>query len=149
MEIVEKATRSRMMAGIRGKDTRPELVVRKLLHGAGFRYRLHVRDLPGKPDIVLPRYRAVIFVHGCFWHVHDRCRFSKLPQSNTEFWSEKLGRNRLRDQVHVEALKTTGWRVLIVWECATRSMANAASLQNSIIDWVVGDQKYEELPHCP
>ena len=108
-----------MMAGIRGRNTRPELVIRKALHARGFRYRLHVAGLPGKPDIVLPRFRAVIFVHGCFWHGHD-CPLFRLPATRSEFWEAKISRNRERDREVLGALKTTGWRCLTVWECAIR-----------------------------
>lgn len=118
-DIVDKATRSRMMSGIRGKNTKPEMLIRKALHAQGFRYRLHVRDLPGKPDIVLPRYRAVIFVHGCFWHGHD-CPLFKLPATREEFWNEKISRNRINDRKAKEALLAAGWRVSVVWECALK-----------------------------
>jgi len=107
------------MAGIRGKDTKPEILVRHLLHERGFRYRLHRKDLPGKPDIVLPKYSAVVFVNGCFWHGHD-CRFFKLPGTRTEWWAAKLEQNRSRDRKNVGQLRDAGWRVLIVWECAMR-----------------------------
>jgi DNA mismatch endonuclease (patch repair protein) len=118
-DIVDSATRSRMMRGIRGKDTRPELMLRRALHAEGFRYRLHVRDLPGKPDMVLPRYRAVIFVHGCFWHGHD-CPLFRLPATRPEFWREKIGGNRARDARVIGELLSAAWRVLSVWECAFR-----------------------------
>lgn len=118
-DTVPPKTRSRMMAGIKGKDTKPEILVRHLLHERGFRYRLHRKDLPGKPDIVLPKYSAVIFVNGCFWHRHD-CRFFKLPGTRTEWWAGKLEQNRIRDQRKVDQLRDAGWRVLIVWECALR-----------------------------
>lgn len=116
-DIVSKATRSRMMSGIRGKNTKPEMVVRRLLHRRGLRFRLHDSRLPGRPDIVLPRYRAVIDVHGCFWHQHPDCRFAYMPTSNTKFWSEKLGENALRDGRNREALARLGWKVFVVWEC--------------------------------
>lgn len=107
------------MSGIRGKDTKPEILVRKALHSLGFRYRLHDRNLPGTPDIVFPRHGAVIFVHGCFWHGHS-CRFFKLPATRSEFWAHKIGRNRANDDAHVRALAELGWRVATVWECALR-----------------------------
>lgn len=118
-DIVEPAVRSRMMAGIRGRDTRIEIMVRKGLFALGYRYRVDVRGLPGRPDIVLPRRRAVILVHGCFWHLHG-CRLSKIPATRREFWMDKLLRNRERD-VQVEAqLHAAGWRTAKVWECALR-----------------------------
>jgi DNA mismatch endonuclease (patch repair protein) len=118
-DIVDAATRSRIMSGIRGKDTAPELVIRKLLHAQGFRFRLHTKDLPGKPDIVLPKYRVVVFVHGCFWHWHG-CSLSKLPSTRRKFWTEKLTGNRQRDARNRAALLGLGWRCAVVWECAIR-----------------------------
>ena len=117
VDVVDKATRSRMMSGIQGKNTKPELLVRKYLHGRGLRFRLHARELPGKPDLVFPKYKAVVFVHGCFWHQHPRCRFAVVPASNVEFWKQKLDANRMRDQRDKGRLKALGWRVLTVWEC--------------------------------
>ncbi|MDP1709233.1 MAG: DNA mismatch endonuclease Vsr [Gammaproteobacteria bacterium] len=119
VDIVDTATRSRMMAGIRGRNTKPEILVRSLLHRQGFRFRLHVRDLPGKPDIVLPRYRATIFVHGCFWHGHD-CPYFKWPRTRPDFWRKKIRHNRANDHKARQALQAADWRVGIVWECAIR-----------------------------
>ena len=118
-DIVDSATRSRMMRGIQGKDTKPEVRLRKALFAQGFRYRLHAKELPGKPDILLPRYRAAILVHGCFWHGHD-CHLFRLPGTRTEFWSEKINSNRRRDAIAHERLLEQGWRVLTVWECAMK-----------------------------
>lgn len=108
-----------MMAGIRGRDTKPEMLVRSALHRYGFRFRLHSSQIPGRPDLVLPRYRAVIFVHGCFWHGHDCCYF-KWPSTRPEFWRTKIQGNRKRDQRVREQLRDAGWRQLVVWECAVR-----------------------------
>lgn len=119
VDIVDHATRSRMMSGIRSRNTKPEVLVRSLLHNRGFRFRLHGASLPGTPDIVLPRYKAVIFVHGCFWHGHD-CHFFKLPKTRTEFWQNKIERNQLNDESAHEKLELSGWRVAVVWECAIR-----------------------------
>jgi len=116
-DVHEPKTRSYNMSRISGKDTKPEMIVRKFLHSNGFRYRLHVNDLPGKPDLVLPKYNSVIFVHGCFWHVHEGCDFFKLPQTNTEFWKEKLYGNKERDERHLEKLNELGWNEIVVWEC--------------------------------
>lgn len=116
-DIVDRKTRSRMMSGIRGRNTRPELAVRKALFAAGLRYRLHSKLLPGKPDIVLPRSRVAIFVHGCFWHRHARCKFAYTPKSNIKFWLEKFDSNVRRDRLARSALRKAGWRVLIVWGC--------------------------------
>ncbi len=109
--------RSRNMAAIKARDTKPEMAVRRFLHRSGLRYRLHRKDLPGKPDLVFPLYKAVVFVHGCFWHRHKGCSNSVMPKSNREFWREKLGSNVERDRRNVAALTEAGWRVFIVWEC--------------------------------
>lgn len=132
-DIVDKATRSRMMAGIRGKDTRPELAVRKALHRRGFRYRLHDRKLPGKPDMSFPRYRAAIFVNGCFWHGHD-CHLFKWPASRADFWKKKILRNRQKDRENIDALGKLGWRVLTIWECALKGRASHS--MDDIVDKV-------------
>lgn len=116
-DIVDRATRSRMMSGIRGKDTKPELEVRRFLHRLGFRYRLHDKRLPGRPDVVLPRYRTVVFVHGCFWHQHRGCKLATTPGTNAAFWQNKLQGNVTRDQRQQSALTELGWRSLTVWEC--------------------------------
>ncbi|HEL3007236.1 TPA: DNA mismatch endonuclease Vsr [Stenotrophomonas maltophilia] len=119
-DIVRREKRSEMMAGIRGKDTVPEMLVRAYLHSSGFRYRLHSRELPGSPDLVLKRYGAVIFVHGCFWHRHSGCRYAATPATRREFWLEKLEANRARDKRAQLALLSTGWRVAVVWECSLK-----------------------------
>jgi DNA mismatch endonuclease (patch repair protein) len=119
-DVHDSKTRSYNMSRIKGKDTKPELVVRKYLHAQGVRYRLHVKDLPGKPDLVLPKYKAVIFIHGCFWHAHDGCRYFRLPKARSEWWEEKLLKNRERDTKAVKELRDAGWRVFVVWECALK-----------------------------
>jgi DNA mismatch endonuclease (patch repair protein) len=106
-----------MMSRIRGRDTKPELRVRRFLHARGFRYRLHARDLPGAPDIVLPRYRSVVFVHGCFWHRHPGCRFAYRPKTRAEFWEAKFEGNVERDNRNRAKLERGNWRVFVVWEC--------------------------------
>lgn len=108
------------MASIRGKDTKPEMVVRRLLHAMGYRFRLHRRDLPGTPDIVLPGRQAVIFVHGCFWHRHSGCRLAAVPATRRDFWEAKIAANKARDRRAVAQLRRNGWRVAVVWECQTR-----------------------------
>lgn len=118
-DVVDVATRSRMMAGIKGRDTKPEWIIRRVLHHRGFRYRLHARDLPGRPDLVLPKHYAVVFIHGCFWHGHD-CPQFKWPKTREDFWRTKICGNRDRDARAIEALTKQGWRVAIVWECALR-----------------------------
>jgi DNA mismatch endonuclease (patch repair protein) len=117
MDTVSEARRSEIMGRVKSKNTTPELVVRRLLHNAGFRYRLHNGKLPGKPDIVFASRRKVVFIHGCFWHRHANCALARTPKSRVEFWTEKLEGNRHRDQRNVEALQQMGWDVLIVWEC--------------------------------
>ena len=131
VDVVSKALRSKIMSSIRGRDTRPELTVRRYLHGYGFRYRLHVRSLPGSPDIVLPRYRTVIFVHGCFWHRHEGCRLAATPATNPEFWLEKLSANIARDQRNLQTLLQDDWRVIIIWECGIRRLGKTETL-----DWL-------------
>ncbi len=117
VDVVDKATRSRMMSGIKGKDTKPELLVRAYLHRRGLRFRLHVKGLPGKPDLVFPKYKAVVFVHGCFWHRHNGCKYATTPQTRSEFWEHKLEENVNRDSYQIAALKELGWRVFVIWEC--------------------------------
>lgn len=119
MDVVDSSTRSRMMSSIRGKNTLPERQVRRYLHCAGLRFRLHSAGLPGKPDLVLPRYRAVIMVHGCFWHRHGGCRFCTTPATRPEFWHQKFARNVQRDAEKEAELQGLGWTVFTVWECET------------------------------
>ncbi|MGE0281638.1 MAG: very short patch repair endonuclease [Rhizobiaceae bacterium] len=119
MDTISKERRSWVMARIRSKDTGPEIQIRRGLHALGFRFRLHSSRFPGKPDLVLPKYRAVVFVHGCYWHGHD-CGEAKLPASNQDYWSPKIARTRARDQRHLESVAAAGWRSLTIWECALR-----------------------------
>lgn len=134
-DVVDPATRSRMMSGIRSKNTKPEMLIRKALHAQGFRFRLHVKDLPGKPDLVFPKYKAVVFVHGCFWHGHD-CQYFKTPKTRTDFWVAKIEANKNRDQHNIQRLQRAGWRVLVVWECSTKQK-DRASLSSGIVEWLV------------
>lgn len=122
VDVVDRETRSRMMAGIKGKNTRPEMLVRQFLHRHGFRYRLHAKNLPGKPDIVLPKWKVVIFVHGCFWHHHIGCRYATTPTSNLEHWQTKFTENVARDRRNIADLVTGGWRVLVLWECGIKAV---------------------------
>ena len=144
-DIVAPAVRSRMMSGIRGKNTQPELIVRKALCAAGYRFRLHRKDLPGAPDIVLPSKKIAVFVHGCFWHMHTGCKFAKLPQSRSAFWKAKLEGNSARDRRSVEALRSSGWRVLIVWECATKDAVSSARLGRDLSGWISGIDPIGEI----
>lgn len=137
MKLSTTPQRSRMMAGIRGKNTVPELKLRYALFAAGFRYRLHRRDLPGSPDMVFPKYRAALFVHGCFWHRHLGCRYTTTPKSNAEFWQLKFKGNVSRDARDISMLRQGGWRVGIVWECALkRSVEEVAATVGA---WLQGD----------
>lgn len=144
-DIVDPATRSRMMSGIRGKNTRPEMTIRKELFKKGFRYRLHVSDMPGKPDLVLKKYGAVIFVHGCFWHGH-KCSLFRMPSTNSEFWAEKISSNVRNDLLNQEQLLGMGWRIFTVWECAIRG--KTASLNNVVdclVEWLKSGVRTGEI----
>lgn len=144
-DVVAPAVRSRMMSGIRGKNTRPELLVRKLLFAAGYRFRLHRKDLPGAPDVVLPGRKVAIFVHGCFWHMHAHCKYAKLPASRPDFWKAKLAGNVERDQKAIDALTSNGWRVLTVWECSTRNVESLPMLRESLVEWIQGADACGEI----
>lgn len=137
MDITDAVTRSRMMSAIRGKDTTPELAVRRALHARGLRYRLHSKELLGKPDLVFPRYRVVLFVHGCFWHQHG-CSNSSRPKTRASFWANKLDANIQRDAINRTALLDAGWRVGVVWECAIRAATKRGdvSLYEDIARWI-------------
>jgi DNA mismatch endonuclease (patch repair protein) len=120
VDTLSTAERSEIMSRVRGKDTRPEMVVRRLVHKAGFRYRLHVSDLPGRPDLVFPKRKKVIFIHGCFWHSHSGCPHARVPKSRTNFWTAKFESNKTRDERNSHALTEAGWDVLVLWECELR-----------------------------
>jgi DNA mismatch endonuclease (patch repair protein) len=145
-DVHSKETRSRNMAAVSGKDTRPELLIRKGLHRRGFRYRLHDRKLPGKPDLILPRYRAVIFVNGCFWHRHD-CHLFKWPSTRRDFWKSKIEGNRSRDIEAIKQLKSTGWRVLTVWECSLKGKTRLPEddLLSRVSNWVIKGTAEQEV----
>jgi DNA mismatch endonuclease (patch repair protein) len=116
-DVHDSKTRSYNMSQIKGKNTKPEMLVRRFLHASGFRYRLHVKNLPGKPDIVLPKYKTVIFVHGCFWHGHNHCKYYVIPKTKTEWWLNKINRNIANDRKSIKALKSSGWKIFNIWEC--------------------------------
>lgn len=144
-DIVSAGVRSRMMSGIKARNTKPELLLRSGLHKVGFRYRLHARDLPGKPDIVFPRYNAVLFAHGCFWHGHD-CHLFKWPSTRQEFWQSKIERNRSIDARAIAALTEMGWRVGVVWECALKGRTRLPldDLTRACAGWLRGAEgKFE------
>ena len=116
-DVHDKATRSYNMSRIKAKNTKPELLVRKFLHTQGFRYILHNKKLPGKPDIALPKYKAILFIHGCFWHGHKNCKYFVIPKTRTKWWVDKINHNKTNDEKAVKALKKEGWKVITVWEC--------------------------------
>lgn len=146
-DIVDAATRSRMMSGIQSKNTKPEILIRKALHARGFRYSLHSKQLPGKPDIVMPKWRVAIFVHGCFWHWHG-CTLSKAPATNASFWEAKLTANQNRDALVKRQLADAGWRVATIWECATRGKAaihHLPHLLDRLAFWIRDQSKTSPL----
>lgn len=148
VDAVDKQTRSRMMSGIRGTNTKPEMMLRRALHARGFRFRIHDRRLPGKPDIVLPRWRVVIEVRGCFWHRHQGCPKATTPATRPDFWQDKFDANVRRDRANAEALLAAGWRVLIVWECALARRLPEPVL-NEVTAFVMGgvhhESRYREI----
>ncbi|MBP8297104.1 MAG: DNA mismatch endonuclease Vsr [Burkholderiales bacterium] len=147
VDVVSRAKRSRMMAGIGVRDTKPELLVRRRLHANGLRYSLSGAGLPGRPDIVLRKWNVVVFVHGCFWHWHG-CRLSKLPSSNSAFWRQKLTANRKRDALAVATLHGAGWRVATVWECALRGATAMQYLDSSmerLTKWIRTSSKSSKI----
>lgn len=145
VDVVDRITRSRMMAGIKGTNTKPEVALRRALHRLGFRYRVHVRELPGKPDIVLPRYRAAIQIHGCFWHRHESCTYATNPASNQTFWKEKFRETIARDLRKKKALEQAGWRIAIVWECALKEDGPEVIAQE-VRSWLLSSKPFKEIP---
>lgn len=136
VDTLSREERSERMSRIKGKDTKPELALRRILHGMGFRYRLHDAGLPGKPDLVLQKYKTVIFVHGCFWHRHALCKIATTPKSNTQFWLDKFRKNIVRDAYVIEALQNSGWKVLIVWECELANPEKAMLAAQRLADLI-------------
>ncbi|MGI8782404.1 MAG: very short patch repair endonuclease [Acidobacteriota bacterium] len=121
-DVLTAEERSACMRAVRGQDTKPEMVVRRMLHGMGYRYRLHTKHLPGKPDLVFPSRHKVIFVHGCFWHMHQCRRGKRIPVSNFQYWNQKRNRNADRDRKHIKALRRAGWKILVIWECRIKDV---------------------------
>ena len=147
-DVMTPEQRSRCMAAIKGKDTKPELIVRKYLFSRGLRFRVQVRKLSGNPDIVLPKYKTVIFVNGCFWHGHEGCKYFRLPKSNVEFWEAKIERNVARDVRNEAELKALGWRVVRVWECEIKTVAERKEYLKRLYDRIVNlVQLYLSLIH--
>ena len=149
MDIVASEVRSRMMSSIRGSNTSPELAVRRLLHRLGFRFRLHRKSLPGRPDMVLPKHNLAVFVHGCFWHQHSGCRYATMPKSNRVFWQEKLQGNALRDRSSIKKLHKLGWRTLVIWECTLKNSSSAIALANNLERIVASKRKQTNIPRRP
>jgi len=145
-DVHSKETRSKNMAAVPGKNTKPELLVRKGLHRVGFRYRLHDKKLPGKPDMVLPKYRAVNFVNGCFWH-HHNCHLFKWPSTHEEFWRAKIEGNKARDNEAIKQLRLAGWRVLIVWECSLKGKNRLPedALISRVSNWIISGTDEQEI----
>ncbi len=131
-DVHSKETRSYNMSRIKGKNTKPEMLVRQFLHANGFRYRLHVKDLPGKPDIVLPKYKTVIFIQGCFWHGHNQCKYYVVPKTKTNWWLDKINGNKTKDIANIELLRQAGWHVLEIWECELKPQQRITTLENLI-----------------
>jgi len=146
IDRIKPTARSRVMSSIRSKDTGPELMVRRFLHARGFRYRLHQKDLPGKPDVVMRKHKLVIFVHGCFWHSHEGCYYATKPSSRTEFWADKLSKNVTRDLLQQKALMEMGWRILVIWGCGLKLSPD--KLQQ-VIPMIESDRKWMEWPRTP
>ncbi|MEN6383185.1 MAG: very short patch repair endonuclease [Rectinema sp.] len=145
MDKVDKATRSRIMASVHRRDTMPEMVLRRGLHRDGFRYRIDVRALPGSPDIAFPKYGAVVFVHGCFWHRHG-CIGTTMPKTNKAFWRRKFEANQARDEQAIGDLLAMGWRVCIIWECSLKSPVNAVRTIRKVENWLRSDRRKLEIP---
>lgn len=148
MDTVDKQTRSRIMSSVGQKDTGPEMLLRTLLHGAGLRYRLYDRTLPGSPDLVFPKFGAVVFVHGCYWHSHG-CYRSTVPKSRRSFWERKFSANRRRDSRDVGALNTLGWRVMVVWECSLKGKSACPhdAVAQAVKVWLESSARFAEFPH--
>lgn len=150
MDTVDKETRSRIMSSVGQKNTGLEIMLRTALHKAGLRYRLFDRKLPGSPDLVFPRFGAVIFVHGCYWHSHG-CYKSTVPKSRREFWADKFSTNRKRDEHNIMLLRESGWRVMIVWECALvrKHAIPLDEISEQVRDWLMGKEEHGEVPGSP
>jgi DNA mismatch endonuclease, patch repair protein len=142
MDVFSREKRSQIMSRVSGKNTKPELIVRSLLHRMGYRFRLHRKDLPGKPDITLPKYKKVIFIHGCFWHGHKHCKRSSLPNTNREFWEHKIRSNAQRDYKNISSLTEKGWEVMVLWSCQIK---NKEDLISKLIEFIENKKKEYSL----
>lgn len=148
MDKLTKEKRSWNMSRVRSKNTKPELIVRSHLHKMGYRFRLHVKQLPGNPDVVLPKYRAVIFVHGCFWHGHNNCRGGEIPKTRSLFWKDKVCENVSRDTMAYTQLSLCGWRIVIIWECALKNKSSTYNALNNLSEWMRSELDNLELPNA-
>lgn len=148
MDKLTKEKRSWNMSRVRSKNTKPELIVRSHLHKMGYRFRLHVKQLPGNPDVVLPKYRAVIFVHGCFWHGHGYCKGGEIPKTRSLFWRDKICVNVSRDTMAYTQLSLCGWRIAIIWECALKNGSSTFNALNNLSEWMRSELDNLELPNA-
>ncbi len=146
MDIISKEKRSLIMSRIRSKNTKPEIFVRKFLFSKGFRYRLYRKDLPGRPDIVLVSRKIAIFVQGCFWHSHENCNRSHIPETRQDFWIQKFEKNKARDKKSLDELHSLGWRVLWIWECALANKQAKEKMETALLDWINSDSTFTEIP---
>jgi len=146
MDYLDPAQRSKLMSRVKNRDTKIEIMIRSMLHRKGFRFRKNVKQLPGRPDIVLSKYGAIIFIHGCFWHGHSNCIRSKLPATRTEFWRKKISDNHKRDQDFQAQLLNAGWRIAVVWQCAYRNKVQSITATNLLCQWIKSDSRYCEIP---
>lgn len=146
MDVFTSNIRRKIMTKVSGKDTRPEILVRKILFASGFRFRLNDKRYPGKPDIVLPKYKVVVFIHGCFWHQHEGCSRSKRPETRKEFWDQKLDANIERDKRNIQQLRDMGWRVAVVWECAIKKKSAFEQTMISLESWIRSDEPEISIP---
>lgn len=137
-DIYSKEKRSNIMSRIRGTKTKTEELVRKFLFSKGFRYRINDKRYPGKPDIILPKYHTIIFIHGCFWHGHENCKAARLPETNTDFWKDKISDNKVRDQKNIEKLKNDGWNVIIIWQCEIKNKTNREKRMELLLGEILG-----------
>jgi DNA mismatch endonuclease (patch repair protein) len=146
MDIVSKSKRSSMMSGIKNKDTKGELLIRKSLHALGFRYQLHRKDIPGRPDLTFPKFQAVIFINGCFWHAHN-CHLFKWPSSRSDFWQEKITSNKIRDEKNHAKCTELGWKILVIWECSLKGKTKRSfnEVINTVQNWLLYDPQNAEI----
>ena len=145
-DIISPKQRSLLMSSIKSKNTKPELIIRSALHNLGFRFRLHNKKLPGNPDLVLAKYHAAIFIHGCFWHKHEYCKVSHIPKTRTKFWTEKFDKNTKRDQKALYELKRKGWRTAWIWECSLSNKGNIRTTIEELAAWIKSDSEFIEIP---